>query len=142
MSTPAGEYVVAVSQLPPSYLNGDAYVAVLAPLNEFVGPIYRAGVLGAVLSSVAVLIAIPLVIVVARSLSMPMRALAMDADRIRNLEIDRPITVRSRIKEVRQLLEATVSMKAALSAFVKYVPQELVRGILESGDSPEPGGAR
>ncbi|MBT4711038.1 MAG: hypothetical protein HOB82_05880 [Alphaproteobacteria bacterium] len=142
LETDIGKYVLTVNQLPANFLNGDAYVAVLAPLNAFIAPIYRAGLWATVLSSIAVLLAIPVVILVARALSMPLRELAADANRVRNLEIDQAITGHSRIWEVRQLLEATNATKTALSAFVKYVPQDLVREVLSSGVSPEPGGDR
>ncbi len=142
LRTARGRAVAAVHRLPLSLGEGVDTIAIAAPLEGFVGPLLRASVQSVVLSLIVLLLTLPAIFFFSRRLSQPLRRLAAEADRIRNFDLDEPLTLRSRIAEVRDLIHATDLMKATVSTFAKYVPRELVRGILQSDVTPEPGGER
>ena len=75
-------------------------------------------------------------------LSRPLQALASEASQVGQGVLD-PYPIRdSFIKEIDCLLKATEEMKAGLRSFEKYVPRQLVRDLLASGEEARLGGER
>ena len=72
----------------------------------------------------------------------PLDKIARDHEAIGRFELEMKPTERSVIKEVDQLIVATEDMKRGLRSFGKYVPSDLVREILTSGEEAVLGGRR
>ena len=146
LQTPKVTYVTRIHPLPAAVAGvvpvTTEYVAVLAPLDDFVVPIFEAGAVAFAVSLAVVLLSLPLVVVIARRIAQPLRYLAEEADRIRDFDISVPLTLDSRIREVSDLVQATQLMKNTLTAFGKYVPRDLVRSMLRSNLEARPGGER
>lgn len=75
-------------------------------------------------------------------LSRPLQALAADAGQVGQGLLDPHPGGSSFIKEIDCLLKATEEMKAGLRSFQKYVPQQLVRDLLATGEEASLGGER
>jgi adenylate cyclase len=72
----------------------------------------------------------------------PLTEIARDQEAIGRFELETRSLERSRIKEVDQLIVATQDMKSGLRSFGKYVPTDLVREILTSGEEAVLGGRK
>jgi adenylate cyclase len=72
----------------------------------------------------------------------PLGKIASDQEAIGRFELETHPIERSVIKEVDQLIVATEDMKRGLRSFGKYVPADLVREILTSGEEAVLGGRR
>lgn len=75
-------------------------------------------------------------------LSRPLQALASEASQVGQGVLDPYPDRVSFIKEIDSLLKATEEMKAGLRSFEKYVPRQLVRDLLASGEEARLGGER
>jgi adenylate cyclase len=147
-----------ISDLKRVYLNGrtylvrvepvgqrmgvDQYMAIVAPLSDFTQHIARMQRQSIVTSLVALAIALPLVFLIARRVAAKLGALATEADKIRQFDLESPVTVESHFVEVHNLAHAFGSMKQAVGVFGQYVPKALVQEIVQSGTTPKLGGQR
>ncbi len=120
----------------------DQYVAVVAPLSDFTGHIERMQRRSIVAALVALAVALPLIFLIARRVAAKLAALAAEADKVREFDLENPVDVESFFLEVHNLSRAFGAMKQAVSVFGRYVPKALVREIVQSGTAPELGGHR
>ena len=87
-------------------------------------------------------LAIGLSIYLSRQVARPLERLASEASAAGRLQIDSRPALRSIVLEVDQLGKATEEMKTGLRSFQKYLPVELVRGLLASGQEAKLGGEK
>jgi adenylate cyclase len=79
-------------------------------------------------------------VLMARSYSAPLTALARQSHRFRDLDLSESEDVPSNLLEVRALAEAHERMRRALDSFSRYVPTDLVRELLTRGEAARIGG--
>jgi adenylate cyclase len=117
-------------------------VVVTVPERDLLGPIrrLRGGVLGA--AGLALLASIGSAFGLARRYSRPLSDLARNSTRIRHLDLRKSTSVESGITEIAQLAGAQEGMRAALDAFSRYVPTDVVRELVEIGEAAKIGGER
>jgi adenylate cyclase len=138
----AGEqYLVSFTSV-PGVLGKSWTVGVIADADEFVAPLRRASLVILEVGSVFLLFACFSVIRVSRLLTRPIAALIEEAAKIRRLELDAPIEVKSKITEIHALAQALATTKSALRSFGLYVPKELVREMVRKGNDTALGGRR
>lgn len=117
-------------------------LAIAVPLASVIAPISEAS-RGTILMTVLMaLAAIPLIWLVSRSMSRPLRKLSAETRQIRDFELDEPFVRSSFVEEIFQLETAMEQMRSALRIFALYVPKALVRRMIAQGSEPELGGAR
>ena len=75
-----------------------------------------------------------------RKISKPIIDLTRETDKIKRFELDNDIKIDSSIREIRQMVTAIDAMKKGLSSFKRYVPANLVRQLIESGEEARVGG--
>lgn len=121
---------------------GRAFLGLAASVEDFTGPL-------ASTRNQSLLFALALIFVVTPGLSLlsgkftrNLRRLAAEADRIRHLELDSPLRLRSSINEMDQLSTAVTDMRNALSSFSRYLPRTLVKQFIDTGVDPALGGER
>ncbi len=93
-------------------------------------------------AAIVFLLAVATGLLLSARLSRPLQALAADAAQVGQGVLDPYPNRISFIKEIDCLLKATEEMKAGLRSFQKYVPQQLVRDLLASGEEARLGGER
>jgi adenylate cyclase len=106
------------------------------------GPIQELRVLVAMLSLLALGVAVVMALQLARLYSRPLARLADNSERIARLDLEGGTRVQSHLREVSLLAGAQERMRAALDSFARYVPSDVVRELLERGDAARLGGSR
>ncbi|UEM07338.1 hypothetical protein JL101_033190 (plasmid) [Skermanella rosea] len=113
---------------------------VMLPLADVEAPMWS--VTAAVLVTACLFLAVGIVAatVIACAISRPIRLMSRDLAAIGDLHFARTRPVRSSIREIDAMACSLVRMKAALRSFSTYVPVDVVRRVLTSGQAAEPGG--
>jgi class 3 adenylate cyclase len=91
--------------------------------------------LGLILSSLVIW-------VLYREITTPIDALVLETEKIRGFDLDGPPPRDARLREIQKLVSAITSMKVGLRAFKKYVPAQLVRQLMETGEEAHINGQR
>lgn len=89
-----------------------------------------------------VLLLLPGSLWMARRIRQPLATLAQEMDKVRKFELDSQVQVTSRITEIQNMALQLEKMKRGLSAFRRYVPNDLVRELIDLGVDAEIGGRR
>jgi adenylate cyclase len=136
-----GEVEWLVRALPMEHIPGATwYVMVAAPKAEFVGRMWETNRKILAGSLVALLLGMLAVGWVSRGISRPVVALAAETQRVKDFDLSPSPPIRSRIVEVQLLADAVRDMKVGLGAFMRYMPSNLVRQVIEAGEEVKVGG--
>ncbi len=117
-------------------------IALVIPRDEIMGPVKRNNrqTLGIGLASFFVILIVGAWL--SMRISKPLDKIARETKAIGQFELEAKPLGHSVFKEVDQLMVATQNMKTGLRSFQKYVPADLVREIMASGQETELGGRR
>ncbi len=135
----AERHIASVAPIPRIF-GAEPTLGLTVPEDEFVGDINRTTARAIQISGLVLIVAIASTVVVSRLLGASLRLVAEQAQRISNFELDRDLKVQSTIQEVAELETAMTNMKAGLASFGAYVPKDLVRSIVSSGETISVGG--
>jgi len=134
------EYLAFFTPFPKSFGKEWTIVALL-PEDDFLKGARETNLLILVVSTVILVIAVFLGMLFAKNLSRPIELLTDEVEKIHHFELDGKIKISSRISEIQKMSDAVESMKSGLQAFKRYVPADLVRQLIESGEEVKPGGS-
>jgi adenylate cyclase len=95
-----------------------------------------------VIALAALSLAIVVSMLVSRQVAEPLEHLAEEAAAVGHLQLEAHLVAHSIILEVDRLATASEEMKTGLRSFQKYVPADLVRALLDSGQEAKLGGER
>jgi len=139
----AGEYLV-MSQPFPAESGIDWNVLVAVPEADFFAPVREQAETTALVAIVAALIAIFCGIFFSSRISSALRVLADELERIGAFDLEhRELgTAESFVREVNDMRDTTVRMKASLRSFGKYIPKEVVRDLMLGGEEAVLGGRK
>ncbi|MBR0657546.1 adenylate/guanylate cyclase domain-containing protein [Plastoroseomonas arctica] len=115
---------------------------VIAPLEDFTSAVLEGVRRGTLLGVGAMGLGLCGIGVLAWRVARPLGRLTREAEAIRRFELDSPIRLDSHIAEVQRLGAAMGAMKAALGNFSAYVPRDLVRQLVGTGEMAKLGGDR
>lgn len=117
-------------------------VLIAMPRDVVVGPIEALARTTLFVSLAFMLASVPLIWLVSRRISRPVRALSLASERIGRFDLEDEIPARSMITEILQLERAMERMRHSLSIFSLYAPKALVRQLVASETRPALGGTR
>ncbi len=112
-------------------------VGVVVPENAFLRQIKRNRWMAVFISLLLSIAAIMLTAYLTRSISRPLRSLVEETERIRDLDLRGKVRVRSAFSEVDDMARAVQSMKTGLRSFEKFVPRDLVKQLVSSGEEAQ-----
>lgn len=124
----------------PGFENKGWQIVVLVPQNDFVGWLKEAGRATIMATLLILLLCILLLSYFSNSISSSFKALVGEANRIKMFHLEKGEPVKSVIKEVHSLSTAMESMKIGLTSFQKYMPEKLVRQLIDLGENARIGG--
>jgi len=115
-------------------------VGAIAPESDFLGDLDRTTRNSLLVSLAAVVLAITLAGVLARTVATPLANLAREMERIGGFQLDGADPSPSFFTEIEVMNRGLVGMKGSLRSFASYVPRDLVRAVLASGEEAVLGG--
>ena len=116
----------------------------VVPADDFFGDVRKELLRSMIISAVATLFALLLAFFGTRYLVRHVALVSSSMRRMASFEFDeQPLALRgSRIRELRQMGEAVHTMSGGLRSFGRYVPHQLVRQLLRSGQEARLGGEK
>ncbi|MBF0283397.1 MAG: hypothetical protein HQL51_02965 [Magnetococcales bacterium] len=117
-------------------------IGIVAPQDDFLGEVKRNLLLSALISLISVAVVVWISIRISRRITLPLQALAAEAERIRYLDLRPSPAQQSVFQEIDQVSTSFSNMKTSLRSFEKYVPTDLVRQLIRSGHEAVLGGER
>lgn len=115
-------------------------ICMLIPRSEVLGAVDENNRYTAGIAALSLLAALGLGILLSVRLANPVRRVAERSAAVGRLELDHPPLGSSSVLEIDRLMTATDDMTRSLRSFQKYVPTDLVRDILDSGEQARLGG--
>jgi adenylate cyclase len=115
-------------------------LVVMLPLADVESPMWTATMAVLVTACIFLAIGIVAAVAISHAVSRPICLMSRDLAEIGNLHFSSARPIRSRIREIDAMARSLVRMKAALRSFSLYVPIDVVRSVLTSGQAAEPGG--
>lgn len=115
-------------------------IAVVVPEEDFTGGARQEMIAMLGISSATLGLAVLLAFVISRGITSPVRLIAEATGKIKSFELDEKIHIPSRMKEIQLMRDAISSMQKGLHAFRRYVPAELVRQLINTGEGAQLGG--
>lgn len=126
----AGANYIASFRPFPDNFGRDWTLGIIVPEEDFIGPIARIHETTLLFSFWLLIIGGFLTSALARELTEPIKSLTLEAEKIQKLNFEGEIEIQSPISEIHAMSEAMNSMKKGLGAFKKYVPSEIVQGLV------------
>jgi adenylate cyclase len=109
-------------------------VGLAAPESMFLGPIYD-NLRTALLLAVCVLVAgVGIALVFANTVSRPLLEIAGQMNRVADFDLREPPSGRSIFREIERMERSLGGMVRSLSSFAAYVPRDLVKTLVTTGD--------
>ena len=133
------EYIAAFTPFPASF--GKSWtIGIVVPVDDFIGTVKEINRNILIFSVIVLFIGVGLIGLISRLISGPVKALSVEANKIRDYDFDGAITVSSNVKEVQDLSNSMDTMKGAVRELNKLVPKGLITQLVESGEGLELGG--
>ncbi|MEM7331910.1 MAG: adenylate/guanylate cyclase domain-containing protein [Chloroflexota bacterium] len=117
-------------------------IGVVVPENDFIGSINRTNQITLIISLTILIFSIFAALIISRTISRPIVELTAETNKIKSFNLDSNVEVNSAIHEVQTLSESVTAMRNSLRAFQKYVPSELVRQLIHTGEEAQLGGTK
>ncbi|ACP27313.1 predicted adenylate/guanylyl cyclase [Sinorhizobium fredii NGR234] len=126
-------YLAMVTPLESAQLLSGHRVVVAAPLDELMAAANETLVQSLAISGSVVVLAVLCSLVLAHLITKSLNQLTASANRLQDLDFTTPIDVPSHVTEISTLNSAMNKARDAIFTFALYVPRELVRKGIESG---------
>ncbi|AWM27313.1 adenylate cyclase [Sinorhizobium fredii USDA 205] len=126
-------YLAMVTPLESAQLLSGHRVVVAAPLDELMAAANETLVQSLAISGSVVVLAVLFSLVLAHLITKSLNQLTDSANRLQDLDFTTPIDVPSHVTEISTLNNAMNRARDAIFTFALYVPRELVRKGIESG---------
>jgi class 3 adenylate cyclase len=117
-------------------------ICIVSSYTELYGKVKQGSIISGVISLVAVLLSVIVSFFIGLLITIPIRQVTNQLYRVANMELDSPkrrTESGTSLYEISNMQKALRRMKEGLQNFAKYVPGDIVRQMLVSGSSAEPG---
>jgi adenylate cyclase len=109
------------------------FLGAYAPESDFMGVLTRNRQAAFAIAAVALCIGVLLTLILARRISVPLTRLAAEMEEVGDFQLSVRPPVKTIFREVAAMDQSLLHMKGSLRSFSYYVPRDLVRAMLESG---------
>src|SRR4029077_20704292 len=120
----------------------NANILLLAAQGDFVQDVRRLQFTGLLLAIIAGAAFVPVVWIFGSGMSRSLKDITAQATRLQKLAAPDPSPVTSRIKEIHELGSTVNLAQRTIRSFARFVPKEIVRGVMDNSVSTELGGVR
>lgn len=133
------EYVAMFSPFPAGF--GKPWeVVIVAPLDDFVGEWKDNNRKLLIFGLAAILLQVLLIYALSRRIALPLEQLEVQVAQVQNFSTERGAPITSPIREIASLASAVDTLQGAIGAFSAFVPRDLVRQLIGSGQPLALGG--
>jgi adenylate cyclase len=133
------EYVALFSPFPPEF--GKAWeVAIIAPLEDFLGEWKSNNQKLLVFGLGAIVLQVLLIYALSRRIAWPLEQLEAQVAEVQRFSTQRSKPITSPIREIASLATAVDTLQTAIGAFSAFVPRELVKQLIGPGNELALGG--
>lgn len=132
-------YIFSMIEFPPEFPARWKVVLVI-PEDDFIGGAKQLIRETLLICLVILAVAILLAVLISRSISRPIKLLSEETKNIKDFRLEGGVEIISYIKEIQLMSQAISAMKSGLQAFRRYVPAELVRQLIHTGEEARLGG--
>jgi adenylate cyclase len=119
-----------------------ASILLLAAQGDFLQAVQKLQITGLILAIVAGGAFIPVVWIFGNAMSRSLKDITAQATRLQKLAAPDPTPVTSRMREIGELGSTVHLAQRTIWSFARFVPKEIVRGVMDTSISTELGGAR
>ena len=137
-----GEKLILAAKSFPPHFGKDWTLFSIAAIDDFVGDIRATNRRVMEVALVVVVISVLLIVLIFVRFSQTIRAIVDQLSAIGKFNLKLPLLTNSFVKEIKLVSTTLDQMKSSLSSFSRYVPVEVVRELVASGQSAELGGER
>ena len=137
--TEGENYITYAAPFPKSFASKWEIIIVL-PEDDLISPLNELRKTGLIIALIFMLFSFVIIYFVINSITKPIIKLADETKKISGFNLDNIESVNSSIKEVDIMNKALVSATTGLQSFKKYVPDSLVRQLIEMGQQVKLGG--
>lgn len=127
-------YLVTVIPIDSELLFARHRLVVAAPLDELMAAANGALMEGLGVSAVVITLAVLCALLLARLITKSLHLLTEGATRLQNLDFTTPVELASHVSEISTLGRAMNKARNAIYTFALYVPKEIVRSGIQSGE--------
>jgi adenylate cyclase len=120
----------------------NANILLLAAEGDFVQDVRTLQFNGLVLAIIAGAAFIPIVWIFGSEMSRSLKGITAEAAKLQKLAEPAPSPVVSRIREIHELGSTVNLAQRTIQSFARFVPKEIVRGLMDNSISTELGGVR
>lgn len=135
------EYIASFTPYTPPSLE-QWLIAIVVPAADFLEKVIFIQKNLYLLSFAILMVAMVLVAFFSKRISRPIVALAEIVNRTKHLDLEGEVNVKTNIKEIYLMKQAVSAMRSALKSFGRYVPKDIVFGLMEQGKEIQLGGER
>ncbi len=134
-------YVASINRFPVTK-TFDWTILIIVPLSEFMSDLLKTQKDVVFISLGILLFACFLVVYFSKRISGPIVVLANETDKIRHLNFESEIRIRSNIREIKLMDHSIAAMRVAIRSFGRYIPKEIVMQLVEKGKEIAIGGEK
>ena len=135
------EVLFRLSRLPLSE-GRDAYLLLLAAADDFGGNVRDLQIKGTVIAFAVGAFFVPAAWLFGGGMSASLKRITAQAGRLRNLLPPDESPISSRVVEIQQLADTMTLAQHTILSFARFVPRDIVKGILDGSISTKLGGLR
>jgi adenylate cyclase len=139
VDSPNGTRIVQYLPFPASF--GKNWRLVITALeSDFTAEVKKNNQISILISLAILFFSTVLISIIARNIAKPINTLTGHLDNIRDLKLTQKVEVNTRIAEINHIADSIESLRHGLLAFKKYVPEGLVKDLVETGETARIGG--
>ncbi|MBS3905347.1 MAG: hypothetical protein KGZ39_08490 [Simkania sp.] len=135
------QYLASMRIFPIDFKNG-WLILIIDPLSDFFSGILKIQRDALLISCVILIFSAFLVIFFSNRIAKPIVILSKEIDKITRLDLDSKVRIHSNIKEIDLMDSSILSMRTAMSSFIKYMPKEVVKQLIEHNQEIAIGGEK
>lgn len=126
----------------PIHLGKGWLITIIVPLDDFFADLIHTQTQVTLISLLILIIATFIVFYFSRKVATPIVTLAKEIDKIRQLDLESKLRVKSNIKEIKIMDTSIAAMRNALVSFGRYVPKDIVKQLLAKEEEIILGGEK
>jgi adenylate cyclase len=138
--TSGGDRYIANFTRFPETFEKNWEIVILIPEAELLGAVDEMVVQSVFISLVILFVSVGAIYIIGSQFSKPIMQLATATEQIKDFNLDGVTGVRSKLREIDQMSRALLAATEGLKAFRKYVPADLVRQLIQTGQQAKLGG--